>query len=232
MAMFSLRNFQSEVARRNLARPTRFEVMIPVPTALNEAFNSQENKLISLFCESTALPPQIIGVRQQRLYGPVFQRPFGVEYGGEGLPMTFYLDQQMDIKAFFDAWISKIVDPKQFFVYYPSSYSVDIALYQLNEQNNSTYSVILESAFPRSVTLVELSHSNQNQVSRLNVNFAFRKWRANHRSLARMRYPAVDQPTSGVTVFRVNNPTVTETQIPSDTGGVPTQSIGDLLGPF
>lgn len=233
MALFSLRNFQSEVARRNLARPTRFEVMIPIPQALNEAFNSQENKLISLFCESTALPPQIIGVRQQRLYGPVFQRPFGVEYGGEGLPMSFYIDQQMDLKAFFDAWISKVVDPKQFFVYYPSSYSVDIVLYQLNEQNNTTYSVVLESAFPRSVTLVELNHNNQNQVSRLNVNFAFRKWRASHRSLDRMKYPAVDQPSSGTTVFKVYNPTATETRIPpQDTGGTPSQSIGDLLGPF
>jgi len=225
MALFSLRNFQTEVARRNLARPTRFEVVIPVPQSLNEAFNSQENKLISLFCESTALPPQIIGVKQQRLYGPVFQRPFGVEYGGEGLPMTFYLDQQMDIKAFFDAWISKIVDPKQFFVYYPRSYSVDIVLYQLNEQNNSTYSVVLESAFPRSITMVELNHSNQNQVSRLNVNFAFRKWRASHTALSRMRYPAVNQPTSQTTVFEVYNPSTTVTPIPP-------QTSGDLLGPF
>lgn len=191
MALFSLRNFKTEVARRNLARSTRFEVFLPVPPALREAFNTEQNKLVSLFCESTAFPPQIIGVKQQRIYGPVYQRPFGVEYGGEGLPMSFLLDQQMDVKAFFDAWISKVVDPKQFFVYYPEQYTVDMVLYQLNEKNNTTYTITVEQAFPRSVSLVELNHANQNQVSRLNVTFAYRKWRPDHVLMNRMRYPPV-----------------------------------------
>lgn len=193
MSIFSLNNFKTEVLRRNLARPTRFEVLIPVPQAIEEAFNSKQNQLVSLFCESTALPPQIVGVRQQRIYGPTYPRPFGIEYGGEGLPMSFYIDQQMDVKAFFDAWISKVVDPKQYFVYYPDQYSVDIVLHQLNERNVPTYTVTLESAFPRSVTLIELNHGSTNQVSRLSVNFAFRRWRPEHVTLARMKYPPVER---------------------------------------
>lgn len=204
--LFSLENFKTEVARRNLARPTRFEALVPVPPALSSVFTAQENRLVSLFCESTAFPPQIIGVRQQRIYGPLYPRPFGVEYGGEGLPMSFYLDQQMDVKAFFDAWITKIVDPKQYFVYYPKEYSVNITLYQLNERNSSTYSVIIENAFPRSITLVELNHGNQNQISRLNVVFAFRRWKAVHPSLDNIKYPQVKETEpEGAQVFIPNS---------------------------
>ena len=230
MAIFSLRNFRTEVARRNLARPTRFEVMIPVPNAIADAFTSKQNELVSLFCESTALPPQIVGVRQQRIYGPTYPRPFGVEYGGEGLPMSFYLDQQMDVKAFFDAWISKVVDPKQFFVYYPRDYTVDIMLYQLNERNEPTYAVTLESAFPRSVTLIELNHGTTNQVSRISVNFAFRKWVPSHQTLARVKYPPVnraEQTAPQITTVQTWNKNVAEIK-PQINGFDP----NELLGPF
>ena len=234
MALFSLRNFKTEVARRNLARSTRFEVFIPIPQALREAFNTEQNKLVSLFCESTAFPPQIVGVKQQRIYGPVYQRPFGVEYGGEGLPMSFLLDQQMDVKAFFDAWISKVVDPKQFFVYYPEQYTVDMVLFQLNEKNNTTYSIKIEEAFPRSVSLVELNHGNQNQVSRLNVNFAYRKWKPEHNLLSRMRYPAVfgNNLDPRTEVYPVNTWGGTSTPIRGDQEEPTNNFVEDSFGPF
>ena len=82
MANFSLRNFQSEVLRRGLSKPNRFEILMTVPNALTEAFSPTEGKLVSLFCESTNLPPQFIGIIQQRIYGPAYQRPYSVEYGG------------------------------------------------------------------------------------------------------------------------------------------------------
>lgn len=195
MANFSLRNFRTEIARRGLAKPTRFEVNIPTPLALSSVFTSQENRIVNLFCESSGLPPQVVGVKQQRIYGPSYQRPFSIEYGGEGLPMSFYLDQQMDIKAFFDAWISKIVDPQQYFVYYQNEYAVNIEMYQLDELNRYTYSVALEDAFPRSVTMIELNHSSQNQTHRLNVNFAFRRWRPTHRLTQKVPYPSVFNKT-------------------------------------
>jgi hypothetical protein len=219
MSNFSLKNFKTEVARTNLARPTRFEVEIPIPTTISDVFNYKQRQLVNLFCESSAFPPQIIGVKQQRIYGPLYPRPFGVEYGGEGLPMTFYLDQQMDIKAFFDAWISKIVDPNQFFVYYPNQYAVNITLKQLNERDNSTYDVIIESAFPRSVSLIELNQGSTNQVSRITVNFAYRKWRPAHPILQRMQYPG-----DGVAPPAISPPGVAVPAAPRVADGIPVQT--------
>jgi hypothetical protein len=182
MANFSLREFKSDVMQRGLARPTRFEVQIPLPISLLDLIG--QTRLINLYCDSATLPPAIIGVRPQRIYGPVYQRPFGVEYGGEGITLSFLLDQQMDIKAIFDAWIQKIVDPNSYVVEYRSNYAVDnLKIMQLNEQNEVVYTINLKDAFPRSIVPVELNYSNQNQISKLLVNFAYRSWTAEHRLL-------------------------------------------------
>jgi hypothetical protein len=147
---------------------------------------------INLFCEAASLPPQIVGVKAQRLYGPTIYKPFGVEFGGEGIPLTFYTDRRMNVKAFFDAWVSKIIDPYQFFVYYREEYAVDMRIFQLDDQNNVTYAVKIIDCFPRSVTLMELNSGNQNQVHKVNVNFAYRRWiPENHDLLARVPYPVV-----------------------------------------
>jgi hypothetical protein len=187
-ATFSLRNFRSEVSRRGLARPTRFEVIIPTPIGLRSSFTSQETNIVSLFCEAAVLPPQIIGVKQQRIIGPAYQRPVGVEFGGEGLPMTFLLDQQMDVKGFFDSWLNKVVHPFQFYVSYPDQYVTNIDIHQLDEQNNYTYSIRLVDAFPRSMNIVDLNHSNQNQISKLNVNFAYRRWYSSQKLANKVPY--------------------------------------------
>lgn len=191
MANFSLDRFKAEVSQRGLARTNRFEIEMPIPRSLIGYYFSKDIQIVNLLCEQASFPPQIIGVRPQRIYGPLYQRPFGVEYGGEGIPMTFLVDRQMDVKAFFDSWISKVVDPFQFFVYYRRDYSVDIRVHQLDENDKITYSVEIQDAFPRSVTIMELNNTSQNQFHRINVNFAYRKWSPVHVKTNRVRYPRV-----------------------------------------
>ena len=179
MANFSLKNFQAEVRSRGLSKPNRFEIMFPPPLAMINKI--VDIKPVLLYCESTSLPPQNIGVKTQRIYGPGYPRPVSTDYGGDGITMTFLLDQPMDIRAFFDLWLSSIVDPNQFFVNYQSNYVVPITINQLNMQDQVVYSAILEDAFPRSVSLLELNQGNQNSVHKLSVTFVYRRWRPVHR---------------------------------------------------
>ena len=176
---FSLKNFQAEVRSRGLSKPNRFEIIFPPPLAMINKF--VDIKPVLLYCESTSLPPQNISVKTQRIYGPGYPRPVGTDYGGDGITMTFLLDQPMDIRAFFDLWLSSIVDPNQFFVNYQSNYVVPIKINQLNMQDQIVYSAILEDAFPRSVSLLELNQGNQNSVHKLSVTFVYRRWRPEHR---------------------------------------------------
>jgi hypothetical protein len=193
MATFSLKNFQTQVRTSGLARQDRFEVIINPPTILNAAGFTTESKLLSLFCESTNLPTQTIGVRTQKIQGPGYQRPVSVDYGGDGIPMTFLLDQGMNLKAMFDYWMGKIVDPKQYFIHYQSTYVTQIQISQLDQKDNVKYSIVLEDAFPRAVAALDMSSSSQNQVHKLNVTFAYRRWHAVHpRLTGKNLYPNVN----------------------------------------
>lgn len=187
MANFTIRDFQTRVRTDGLARPNRFEVQIGVPRALLQL--TREAPLISLFCESANLPVQNINVRQQRIYGPVYQRPVGTDYGGEGITLTFIVDNNMFVRGFFDAWLKAIVHPEEFYVHYKDNYVVPIRISQLNEQEAATYIVILEDAFPRSVSLMEVNNTTQNQVHKLTVNFAYRRWRSYHSTSDKVSLP-------------------------------------------
>jgi len=188
---FSLKRFQAEVRTRGLAKQNRFEILFPIPAGLQGIF--KDIQIVNMFCESTSLPPQNISVKTQRIYGPVYQRPVSADYGGEGITMTFLLDQQMDIKALFDSWLGIVVDPKQYFVHYQTDYVVPIEIRQLNEKDEVTYSVELEDAFPRNYTLLELNQSSTNSFHKLSVTFVYRRWKPKHRITDNIKYASVSE---------------------------------------
>jgi len=174
----SLKEFIATVKKEGVAKPNRFKVTISPPLSLAPYVDFKTyGQRLSLYCESANFPARTIGVRQQRITGPNYQRPFNVDYGGEGMTMTFNLDREMKVKAFFDAWMGKIIDPIQYFAYRQAEYiSNRILIEQLDERENFTYGIFLEDAFPRSTSLLDLNQSSQNQIHKLSVTFAYRRW--------------------------------------------------------
>lgn len=175
MSTFSLDNFRNQVLGSGLARTNRFEVIIPVPNGMNN-FYRNHGRLISLFCEETNFPPLIVSTKSYKIFGPSFQRPVSAEYGGEGLSMTFHVDSDMLVKRFFEEWTYTVVTPYSFQLNYEEDYVVDITIHQLDETDNITYTCKLINAFPRSINLMPLNNSAQNQTHRLTVMFAYRYW--------------------------------------------------------
>ena len=173
---FNLSQFIGAVRNDSLARVNRFEVFINAPKSLT--FKNKSNAgAVSLYCEMASLPPVNISTKSFKIFGPTYQRPFSAEYGGEGISLTFHVDRDMQVKKFFDEWTARVVDPKSGFVGFQEDYISTIRLRQLNEQDEVTYELELEEAFPRSVNLLELNNSAQNQTHRLNVLFAYRYWK-------------------------------------------------------
>ena len=101
--------------------------------------NLTDDRRVCLLCETTNLPALNISVKNQRIFGPAYQRPVTSEYGGEGLSFTFHVDREMTVKRLFDAWMQTIVNPETFTVAFPESYVCDITINQLDEFNNITY---------------------------------------------------------------------------------------------
>ena len=175
-ANFNLTQFIGAIRQDSLARVNRFEVFINAPSTLLGK-NIANSGAVSLYCEMASLPPVNISTKSFKIFGPTYQRPFGAEYGGEGISLTFHVDRDMQVKKFFDEWTAKVVDPDTGLVGYQEDYISTIRLRQLDEQDNVTYEIELSEAFPRSVNLLELNNSAQNQTHRLNVLFAYRYWK-------------------------------------------------------
>ena len=173
---FNLSQFIGAVREDSFARVNRFEVFINAPSTLTNK-NIANSGAVSLYCEMASLPPVNISTKSFKIFGPTYQRPFSAEYGGEGISLTFHVDRDMQVKKFFDNWTARVVDPDSGFVGFQEDYISTIRLRQLNEQDEVTYELELEEAFPRSVNLLELNNSAQNQTHRLNVLFAYRYWK-------------------------------------------------------
>ena len=190
-----LEQFISQVHQRGLARTNLFDVEISTPRCILENTKAGQDipRLVNLFCQSANFPPTNIGVRELRIAGPSYKRPYNTDYGGEGISLTFHVDNNMDVKGYFDLWVSNIIDPKEFNVSYnegKTTYTTDIYVRQVTETTpriaeyefiqdtkdiKNKYYVKLEDAFPRNIGMIELDSTAQNSVHKLTVNFAYRK---------------------------------------------------------
>lgn len=175
-ANFNLNQFIGAVRSDSLARVNRFEIILNAPITLSGK-NYANSGPVSLYCEMASLPMVNISTKAFKIFGPTYQRPYGAEYGGDGIAFTFHVDRDMQVKKFFDNWTAMVVDPDSGLVGYQEEYATTIKVRQLDEQDNITYELELLEAFPRSINLLELNNSAQNQTHRLNVLFAYRYWK-------------------------------------------------------
>mgnify|MGYP001379041714 CR=1 FL=1 len=182
IANFNLRQFQSLVKTKGLATPNRFEAFIVPPPALSQ-FTSLEYQELSLLCETIAIPPLTMTLSELKIFGPTYKRPKQLEYGGEGIPITFHLDQKMNGRKLLEDWFFSIVDSRSGLVDYPKNYYSTITLRQLDRVNNVVYEIELIDVIPRGLNITELDNQSQNMTLRMNVMMAFRKWTRNTRDL-------------------------------------------------
>ena len=171
MSTFSIHDFTGKIKTSSLAKTNRFEVVITPPIVL-----SHYGRDVSLLVENIVLPPLQVGVKPFKIWGPNHQRPISIEYGGDTLPVTFYIDGRMESKKFIDDWVHLVIESGDYSVRYKKDYATTLKIYQLNEVNDPVYTVEVQDAFPRNVSMINLDNSAVSQFLRLNVNFAFRKW--------------------------------------------------------
>lgn len=179
MSTYSLDNFKAEINRSGIAWTDRFEVIISPPQCISESSNTvyDHSGLISLYAEQVSLPSLILESKRLQIYGPSSPRPIGINYGGDGLNITFLLDEKMNVKTMFDFWIQSVVSGDSFLVAYQDTYTCDIRIRQLDKNDNIMYEVLIQDAYPFSTQNVDLNNSAQNSAGRLNVAFAYRKWK-------------------------------------------------------
>jgi hypothetical protein len=161
--------------RNDLARPSRFDVIIPVPVILF-ASPLVTTKTLAYRCEAAVLPGRTFETHEQKTYGPIEKYPHLTSY--TDVDLTLLIDDNMQQKYAFDAWFD-YVNPRATNNYnYKDEYSTIITINQYDVKNELSYSVSLYDAFPTSMNQLDLDWSNDS-VHKLSVTFAYTYWRNN-----------------------------------------------------
>ena len=161
--------------QKDLARPNKFDVNIPVPLTLIPYVNNA--KSLNYRCENASLPGRnLIPVEQKIGSNPVEKYPSLTSY--TDIDLTFIVDDDMSQKVFFDAWLNFINPNYNFNFRYKSDYATIITINQYDVTNQLSYSINLYDAYPISMNQMDLDWSVDGY-HKITVTFAYTYWNNN-----------------------------------------------------
>jgi hypothetical protein len=170
----SISDFASSF-RTDLARPSRFDVNIPIPITLIPFRNTSRN--LTFRCETAQLPSRTFATAEQKFgSNPIEKYPYQPQYND--VELTFIVSDDMSEKIFFDAWMEYINPSYKFDFRYKVDYTSSIQINQYDVTNNLTYSINLIDAYPISVNQLDLDWS-ATEHHKLTVVFAYTYWQNN-----------------------------------------------------
>jgi hypothetical protein len=169
----SINEFKSSFTT-DLAKPSRFDVEIPVPLGLVSYIGT--SRRLTFRCENAELPGRSISTTSMKIYGPEEKFPYQTTYND--MDLTFIVGDDMKEKIFFDSWLEWINPSVSYNFKYKADYTVQMRVNQYDLQNKITYSVDLIDAFPISVNAMALDWSSDGY-HKVTVNFAYTSWKNN-----------------------------------------------------
>lgn len=170
----SINEFKSSFTK-DLARPSRFDVSIPVPLTLIPYVKNA--KTLNYRCENASLPGRnFIPVDQKIGSNPIEKYPSLTSY--TDIDLTFIVDDDMSQKVFFDAWLNFINPTYNFNFRYKGDYSTIITINQYDVSNQVSYSINLYDAYPIAMNQMDLDWSADGH-HKLTVTFAYTYWNNN-----------------------------------------------------
>lgn len=157
---------------KDVARPSRFDVTIPVPYYLLTQYDNA--KQLQMRCESAELPGRTFMTAERKMgSAPVQKMPYMGTYNDVSL--TFIVSDDMNEKIFFDSWMEVINPTTNFNFKYQADYAVDISINQYDVTNNVTYVSTLLNAYPVTVNQLDVNWASSDY-HKLTVVFAYTYW--------------------------------------------------------
>jgi len=169
----SINDFKSSFTG-DLSRQNRFDVSIPIPLTLLPYVKSARQ--LTYRCENANLPGRTFATAEQKSYGPVEKYPYETTY--TDIDLTFILDDDMQSKLLFDAWLNYINPAYNYNWRYKENYVTTITINQYSVTNDLTYSVNLYDAYPISMNQLDLDWNGEGY-HKLSITFAYTYWKNN-----------------------------------------------------
>ena len=167
----SINDFRSSFSK-DVARPSRFDVTIPIPLSLGFYISSARN--LTYRCEMTTLPGRTFETLDKKIgSAPIEKFPYHTNY--QDVTMEFIVSDDMNEKIFFDAWMDLINPSSNYNFQYKSNYAVDVSINQYDVQGNLTYAGVLQEAWPIDVNQLDMDWSTDSY-HKLSVVFCYRQW--------------------------------------------------------
>lgn len=173
--MSGLDKFIKKISEDGVALKSRFRVDFSLPPILYTEEKPTDLESISLYCNMTTFPKVAFNTGEIKTYGP--SRTYvHSRNSGESAPFIFYVDENMNIKRFFELWVNRIHSLANFHLSYYDEYTTDITVTQLDSVGNDVYSCVLIGAFPKVINDLELSSDSQSRPHALDVDISFWYW--------------------------------------------------------
>lgn len=164
-----INDFKATIARRGgLSKANRFDVIINLPTALNEADRGRD---LTLLCEAAAIPGKQITSLEYSMYN--HQRKIPTGYILEDLTLIFNITNDYYVKSIFDEWQDLIISQESFLLAYDSEFQVDLQIRQLGEDDKPVWNTTVIGAYPITVNGISLDNNSDSTTQKLAVTFAY-----------------------------------------------------------
>ena len=182
---------QHNASRDGYSKPNRYEVILGLPSGAVSSpetsgkdasattvrlLDSDAARRISFRCDTIAIPGRNLRTQMNgNIYGPPHEIVQGQTYGE--VQASFYLGNDLAERYFFEQWQKVTYNSETFNINYYKEYVGSVDIFQLNEQDERTYGVRLEEAFPKTINEISYGHGNNNAINKLTVSFSYRKFR-------------------------------------------------------
>jgi hypothetical protein len=167
--------------RGDVARVNKFDVNVNIPLVLIPYISGA--RILNLRCENAQLPGRTFATTEQKTYGPIEKYPYMTTYND--IDLTFIVDDDMQQKILFDAWLNFINPSYNNHIRYKQEYATILTVNQYDVMNKLSYSVSLYDAYPISVNQMDLDW-NGDGYHKLGVTFAYTYWKNNSLQAAGM----------------------------------------------
>ena len=172
-----LNEFISKVKSTGLAKTNRYRVTIATPALMTGFMNS--GRLITLFCESTSLPGQVVATTEQRIMGETREFPYSKMF--DNTSMSFYIDNNFEVKGFFDNWLNSVSNTQNKITSYYKDYIAPTVLIEVLPMDSevSTYSITLHEAYPKGISPIQLS-ADSRDIAKIGVSLNYKYYTTSH----------------------------------------------------
>jgi len=173
-------NISDFVSQMNLgmARTNRFSVLMAVPAGYQSSSPNPPLKSFQqllMFCDQVQLPGITVNTAPVRIFGEVRETP--TEFNYEPLQMSFYVDNSMEVKQYFDDWAKLIQNGESRTQrYYDEYICPQMQILVQDTLDNNRMMVELYECYPKSVGAVQLDWANKD-IMKLSVTMQYKYWR-------------------------------------------------------